>query len=84
MGTLSTPWQPPVVSGSFRKAVQPFNLSERECEVAVLLVQGLTYASIAERLCVSMNTAKTHVRHIYRKMNINSRQELKNIVAASV
>lgn len=51
-------------------------LSEREKQVALLLLQGKTYKKIAGELHVSENTIKTHVRNIYSKLDIQSRGEL--------
>ena len=31
---------------------------------------------VADQLCISKNTAKTHVRHIYTKLGVTSREEL--------
>ena len=52
------------------------DLSVREREVAVLLLQGKTYRKIAGELYISENTVKTHVKNIYSKFNIQSRGEL--------
>jgi len=46
-------------------------LSERELEVLRLLAQGLKYAEIAERLVVSMNTVRFHVKSIYGKLGVD-------------
>ena len=51
-------------------------LSEREKEVAALLLHGKTYRRIAGELSISENTVKTHVKNIYSKCNIQSRGEL--------
>lgn len=51
-------------------------LSEREQEVLALLLQHYSNARIAEELVGSENTVKTHVRHIYGKLQINSKQQL--------
>ncbi len=51
-------------------------LSSRELEVLSLLLQNYSNERIAKALVVSGNTIKTHVRHIYAKMGINSRQQL--------
>ena len=41
------------------------------------IVRGKTVVRIAEELVISENTVRTHVRHIYAKMNITGgRQEL--------
>jgi DNA-binding NarL/FixJ family response regulator len=50
-------------------------LTEREREVLDLVVKGLSYAEIAESLGISCNTTSTHVRHIYRKLEVRSRGE---------
>lgn len=51
-------------------------LSPRETEVMELLARGHSYVRIAETLFLSENTVKTHVRNIYAKMGVNSREEL--------
>jgi LuxR family maltose regulon positive regulatory protein len=50
-------------------------LSPQELRVLRLLVAGLSNADIAQELVVSTNTVKTHVKNIYRKLNVNSRRE---------
>ncbi len=51
-------------------------LTEREGDVLALLVQGRSFGYIAERMYVSENTVKTHVRHIYAKCGAHGKQEL--------
>jgi DNA-binding NarL/FixJ family response regulator len=50
-------------------------LSERESEVLNLLARGFSYAECADILHVSTNTIGTHVKGIYRKLEVNSRAE---------
>jgi LuxR family maltose regulon positive regulatory protein len=50
-------------------------VSPQELRVLRLLAAGLSNAEIARELVVSQNTVKTHVKSIYRKLNINSREE---------
>lgn len=50
-------------------------LSEREVEVLNLLSRGFSNAECAEILTVSPNTIGTHVKNIYRKLEVNSRAE---------
>jgi len=56
------------------------NLSERESQVASLLLQGKTYRTIAGELYISENTVKYYVKNIYSKFSIQSRAELIDIV----
>jgi len=51
-------------------------LTEREREIAALLLRGNTYRMVAGELHVSENTVKTHVKNIYSKIGVKSRTEL--------
>lgn len=51
-------------------------LSPAERSVFDLYVKGHTAKECAEILCLSINTIKTHNKHIYAKLNVNSREEL--------
>ena len=51
-------------------------LSAAEKAVFDLYVQGHTANEIAEILCLSINTIKTHNRRIYMKLSVTSRKEL--------
>lgn len=55
-------------------------LSARETEVFMLLAKGRGIEHIQNKLCISGHTVKTHVYNIYRKMDINSREELLDAV----
>jgi len=48
-------------------------LSQRELEVLRLIAAGLSNATIAEQLMVSVGTVKTHLKHIYGKLSVQSR-----------
>ena len=56
--------------------VSRFGLTAREAEVLALLADGADAAAVASQLVVSLSTADTHIRHIYAKLGIHSRQEL--------
>lgn len=54
---------------------KPSELTNRESDVLQMLVKGNSYATISEALFVSINTVKYHIRNIYEKLHVNSRQE---------
>ncbi len=51
-------------------------LSPRESEVASLVVRGLKNHEIADRLCISEQTVKDHLRSVYRKARVANRAQL--------
>ena len=55
---------------------QSHGLTKREAEVLGYLARGRTLPYIADALFVTTGTVKTHTAHIYRKLDVNSRQEL--------
>jgi LuxR family transcriptional regulator, maltose regulon positive regulatory protein len=59
--------------------IQMEPLSPQELRVLRLLVSGLSNADIAGELVVSTNTIKSHVKSIYRKLNVNSREEAREV-----
>lgn len=60
---------------SFNEAAE-VRLTDRELEVAAYLLERYDYESIAQMLYISPNTLKTHVKHIYRKLNVSGRKDL--------
>jgi len=69
-----------------RKVVQAFQqmrkptketeaLSKREQEVLSYLVKGLAYKEIADKLYLSVETVRTHLRNIYEKLHVRNRSE---------
>jgi len=57
-------------------AKSTFNLSKRQMDVIKLICKGLSNSEIAERLCISHLTVKTHVQNIFEKTGVNSRPAL--------
>ncbi|GAB3825840.1 LuxR C-terminal-related transcriptional regulator [Kribbella italica] len=55
-------------------AVQEDGLSEREVEVLRLLATELSGPEIARHLFVSVNTLRTHTKHIFTKLDVNTRR----------
>ncbi|RPH33396.1 MAG: LuxR family transcriptional regulator [Bacteroidales bacterium] len=66
----------------FGDKLSPFNISPREIEVLGLLIQGISYKEISEKLFISLPTVKTHVSNIYQKMNVKNKVELINLLNA--
>ena len=58
-------------------------LTSREREVALLVAEGLTNREIATRLFVTVRTAEYHVHNALTKMNMTSRSQLQEAMAAS-
>jgi LuxR family maltose regulon positive regulatory protein len=56
-------------------ALLPEPLSSQELRVLHLLVPGSSNAEIARELLVSINTVRTHIQHIYRKLDAHNRAE---------
>ena len=54
-------------------------LTKREQEIARLAEKGLTNSEIADTLFISVSTVKRHIANIFQKVNISSRNELKEI-----
>ncbi|HEY3357971.1 MAG TPA: response regulator transcription factor [Polyangia bacterium] len=50
-------------------------LTAREREILSFLAQGYTYQNVAARLGLSTHTIHSHIRNIYRKLQVNSRSE---------
>jgi len=51
---------------------EPISLSSREVEVVCMIVEGLSYTQIADRLCISSHTVTTHRRNVMSKIGVNN------------
>jgi DNA-binding NarL/FixJ family response regulator len=76
----------PISSQIARKVIEAFQvkektndyfqqLSRREQEILEQLSRGFRYKEIADKLFVSIETVRTHIRNIYEKLQVNSRVE---------
>ena len=52
------------------------SFTQREIEVLRLAARGLRNKAISEQISVSEGTVKTHLHHIYEKLQVQSRAEL--------
>lgn len=62
-------------SGSSKDNIDIPSLTEREIRILTLIAEGLTNADIADTLCVSQNTVKTHIRNIFSKLGVSDRTQ---------
>jgi DNA-binding CsgD family transcriptional regulator len=53
-----------------------YDLSRREAQVALCCAEGLTNAEIGDRLCITEQTVKFHMRHLFIKRGVRRRAEL--------
>jgi DNA-binding NarL/FixJ family response regulator len=76
----------PISSQIARKVIEAFTLKEktneyfqelskREQEILEQLSKGYRYKEIADKLFISLDTVRTHIRNIYEKLQVNSRAE---------
>lgn len=83
-GASGTPEAPAnaeeLLAETCRILAERYGLTARELEVLVPLVRGRSASSIGAALSMSTETARTHIRHIYQKTDIHSRDELMDIV----
>ena len=68
-------FQKPVTAASAATNQELSELSEREQQVLDLLVQGLIYKEIAEKLGIIYETVHTYIRRIYEKLQVRTRTE---------
>jgi DNA-binding CsgD family transcriptional regulator len=78
--TFDTELDTSQMEGRCLKLASRCDLTGRECEVLLLLGQGRNIPGIADALCISPSTAKSHMLHIYRKADVASRQELLDLL----
>lgn len=61
---------------STKKAAQKTALTNRQLQIIEGVVDGLSYKMIADKLLISIDTVRHHIKTIYRQLNINSKAEL--------
>lgn len=78
---------PDAMASQIRDALSHFGcgvLSERELEIARLVLRGFSSKAMAERLNISPDTVKVHRRHLYAKLDISSQPELFSLFIQSL
>ena len=58
-----------------REIPNDYQLSARELDILKCLVKGYSYKLIADDLFISIDTVRSHIRHIYDKLHVNSKTE---------
>lgn len=61
------------------KQAETQQLNKREADVVNLILEGKSYKMVASELSLSINTVRTHIKSIYKKLKINSNIELANL-----
>lgn len=56
---------------------QEMGLTKRECEIAILVCQGMSNGEIAEDLCISEATVKKHISNIFEKLGCSRREQIR-------
>ena len=59
---------------------QAYQLPNREADVLELIIRGRDTAHMAEALFVSENTVKSHCKNLYKKLGVQNRQEVFDLV----
>lgn len=65
--------------GAAAKEDLPAVLSERECDVLKLVVEGKDYKAIADKLFLSTHTIRKHIANIYNKLHVSSKAQVINL-----
>ena len=78
-GSPMTPSIAKKVLSMFKKHIPSkhgdFSLTRREVEILQLLVDGMDNQAIADKLFISIQTVRNHIRHIYEKLQVHSKSQ---------
>lgn len=61
------------------KAVNKTQLTDRQMQIVKELAEGYSYKMIASNLDISIDTVRTHIKKIYRSLEVNSKIEVVNL-----
>jgi DNA-binding NarL/FixJ family response regulator len=62
-------------SGTSFTKDESYNFTDREMEVLKYLVDGMSYKAVADKCFVSFDTVSSHVKNIYKKLQVHSKSE---------
>lgn len=74
--------KPPQVRDRCARVAARYELTPRELDVLKLLARGRTLGVVARELGIAEGTARTHMGHIYTKLDVHRLQELIDLVEA--
>ncbi len=57
------------------KSKESYRLSEREKDIMASLAEGNSYKIIADKLFISIDTVRSHIRNIYKKLHVHNQSE---------
>ena len=66
-----------------RQMKRRYSLTNRESDVLELILRGQFVPQMAEALCVSENTVRSHCKTLYKKLGVHSRQQLFDLVESA-
>jgi DNA-binding NarL/FixJ family response regulator len=61
--------------GKFLRSEKMSDLTEREVDVLGLIAKGCSNQEISDKLCISLNTVKTHIKNIFQKLEVEDRTQ---------
>ncbi|MCE7992286.1 MAG: helix-turn-helix transcriptional regulator [Roseivirga sp.] len=71
------------VSSEMSESIRSCDLSDREVEILKLVVLQYSNAEISERINLSRNTVKFHLKSIFQKLQVSTRQEAARLVLST-
>lgn len=91
-GAVGSVWdlmpEPLTYTGKFRTAcaaiAERYGLTPREAEVMRLVMRGRSGAYVQENLFISKSTFQTHMRNLYKKLDVHTNQELLDLLEATL
>ncbi len=61
---------------SDKKTEKKSVLTDKEKEIVMCLVEGMSYKMIADKECISLETVRSHIKNIYKKLQVHSKAEV--------